>query len=124
GAYSIIFLTEKKMVAVRDPHGFRPLVLGRVKNAYVLASETTALDLIEGELIRELEPGEMIVIDEHGLKSSQPFDKAKPGRCIFEHVYFARSDSTLFGLSVFETRKKLGRAHVRTQVTPILPMLS
>jgi amidophosphoribosyltransferase len=118
GAYSMIFLTEKKMVAVRDPHGFRPLVLGRVKNAYVLASETTALDLIEGELIRELEPGEMVVIDEHGLKSSQPFEKARPGRCIFEHVYFARSDSTLFGLSVFETRKRLGRQLAKEQPAP------
>jgi amidophosphoribosyltransferase len=118
GAYSMLFLTEKKMVAVRDPHGFRPLVLGRVKNAYVLASETTALDLIEGELIRELEPGEMVVIDEQGLKSSQPFEKAKPGRCVFEHVYFARSDSTLFGLSVFETRKKLGRQLAKEQPAP------
>ncbi len=115
GAYSLLFLTEKAMVAVRDPHGFRPLVLGRVKNAYVLASETTALDLIEAELIRELEPGEMVVIDEQGLKSSQPFDKAKPARCIFEHVYFARSDSTLFGLSVYETRKKLGRQLAKEQ---------
>ncbi|MBK7862824.1 MAG: amidophosphoribosyltransferase [Archangiaceae bacterium] len=115
GAYSLLFLNDKKMVAVRDPHGFRPLVLGRVHNAYVLASETTALDLIEAELLRELEPGEMVVIDDSGLKSSRPFDSAKPGRCVFEHVYFARSDSTLFGLSVYETRKKLGRQLAKEQ---------
>ncbi|MBL8954308.1 MAG: amidophosphoribosyltransferase [Myxococcaceae bacterium] len=115
GAYSLLFLTDKKMVAVRDPHGFRPLVLGRVKDAYVLASETTALDLIEAELLRELEPGEMVVIDDTGLKSSRPFDAGKPGRCVFEHVYFARSDSTLFGLSVYETRKRLGRQLAKEQ---------
>ena len=108
GAYSLLFLTEKKLVAVRDGFGFRPLVLGRVKNAYVLASETTALDLIEAEYLREIEPGEMVVIDEQGLRSSFPLKKERPGRCIFEQVYFARSDSELFGLSVFETRKKLG----------------
>ena len=115
GAYSLLFLTDKKMVAVRDPHGFRPLVLGRVKDAYVLASETTALDLIEAELLRELDPGEMVVIDETGLRSSRPFDPARPGRCVFEHVYFARSDSTLFGLSVYETRKRLGRQLAKEQ---------
>ncbi len=108
GAYSLLFLTDKKLVAVRDAFGFRPLVLGRLKNAYVLASETTALDLIEAEFLREIEPGEMVVIDEHGLKSTFPFEKKRSGRCIFEHVYFARSDTQLFGRSVFETRKKLG----------------
>lgn len=114
GAYSMLFLTEKKMVAVRDPIGFRPLVLGRVKNAYVIASETTALDLIEAELIREVEPGEMVVIDEAGLKSSFPFARAQTtGRCIFELVYFSRPDSTVFGQSVFEVRKNLGRQLAR-----------
>lgn len=110
GAYSMLFLTEKKMVAVRDPIGFRPLVLGRLKNAYVVASESTALDLIEAELIREVAPGEMIVIDEAGLKSSFPFEKSRvAGRCIFELVYFARPDSRVFDQSVFEVRKNLGR---------------
>jgi len=108
GSYSLLFLTEKKLVAVRDNFGFRPLVLGRCKNAYVFASETTALDLIEAEYLREIEPGQMVVIDEQGLRSSHPLKKERPGRCIFEHVYFARSDTHLFGLSVFETRKKLG----------------
>jgi amidophosphoribosyltransferase len=108
GAYSMLFLSPKQLIAVRDPYGFRPLVLGRVKSSYVLASETTALDLIEGEFLREIEPGEMVVIDEQGLRSSYPFAKARPARCVFEHVYFARTDSSLYGLSVFESRKKLG----------------
>jgi amidophosphoribosyltransferase len=108
GAFSLLFLTEKKLVGVRDAFGFRPLVLGRVKNAYVLASETTALDLIEAEFLREIEPGEMVVIDEQGLRSTFPLEARAPGRCVFEHVYFARSDSSLFGLSVYETRKRLG----------------
>ncbi len=110
GAYSMLFLTEKKMVAVRDPIGFRPLVLGRLKNAYVVASESTALDLIEAELIREVAPGEMIVVDEGGLKSTFPFAKSRvTGRCIFELVYFSRPDSQVFDQSVFEVRKNLGR---------------
>ena len=109
GAYSLVFLTERQLVAARDPIGFRPLVLGKLKNAYVLASETTALDLIEAELIREIEPGEMVVIDENGLRTSFPFKSAeRQGRCVFEHVYFAKPDSHLFGLSVYETRKRLG----------------
>lgn len=115
GAYSMVFLTEKKLVAVRDAIGFRPLVLGRVKNAYVIASETTALELIEAELLREIEPGEMVVIDENGLKSSFPFEKKTPKRCIFEHVYFARPDSKLFGDSVFAVRKRLGQQLAREQ---------
>jgi amidophosphoribosyltransferase len=97
------------MVAVRDPFGFRPLVLGKLKNAHILASETTALDLIEAEFLREVEPGEMVIIDESGLRSIFPFKSSKLGRCVFEHVYFARPDSQLFGQSVSETRKKLGR---------------
>lgn len=109
GAYSLLFLTESQLIAVRDPIGFRPLVLGKLKNAYVIASETTALSLIEAEYLRELEPGEMVVIDQHGLRSTFPFDKRPAGRCVFELVYFARPDSTVFGQSVFVTRKQLGR---------------
>jgi amidophosphoribosyltransferase len=118
GAYSILFLTEKKLVAVRDPFGFRPLVLGRLKNAWVLASETTALDLIEAEFIREIEAGEMVVIDEEGLRTSQPFAPSRQGRCIFEHVYFAKPDSVLFGSSVYEVRKQLGRQLAAEQPAP------
>ena len=108
GAYSLLLLTERKLVAVRDSFGFRPLVLGRLKDAYVLASETTALDLIEAEMIRELEPGEMLVIDERGMRSSHPFEPTRLGRCVFEHVYFAKPDSVLFGMSVYAVRQKLG----------------
>jgi amidophosphoribosyltransferase len=116
GAYSMLFLTEKKLVAVRDAIGFRPLVLGRVQGAYVIASETTALDLIEAELVRELEPGEMVVIDETGLTSTFPFQKAsRAGRCIFELVYFSRPDSEVFGQSVFEVRKNFGRQLAKEQ---------
>jgi amidophosphoribosyltransferase len=108
GAFSLLFLSDKQLIGVRDPIGFRPLVLGRLKEAYVLASETTALDLIEAEFIREVEPGELLVIDANGVRSSFPFEKKAPGRCVFELVYFARPDSRVFGESVFQVRKKLG----------------
>jgi len=119
GAYSLLFLTERAMMAVRDPYGFRPLVVGRLRESWVIASETTALDLIEAEYVREVEPGELIVIDEHGLRSSRLDPVAEPrrrmGRCIFEHIYFARPDSILFGRSVHEVRgafgEELARAH-------------
>jgi amidophosphoribosyltransferase len=108
GAYSMVFLSAEKLVAVRDAFGFRPLVLGKVKNAFVVASETTALDLIEAQFIREVEPGEMLVIDDNGLTSSFPFEKKKQAKCIFELVYFSRPDSIVFGHSVFDVRKNLG----------------
>jgi amidophosphoribosyltransferase len=111
GAYSLLFLTETRMIAVRDPHGFRPLALGRVKDAYVFASETCAFDLIEAEFIRELEPGEMIVVDQKGLRSLRPFGDPPAGErfCVFEHVYFARPDSRVNGRSVYRVRERLGR---------------
>jgi len=115
GAYTLLLLTQRQLVAVRDSFGFRPLVLGRLKDAHVLASETTALDLIEAEFVREVEPGEMIVIDQSGLRSTRPLKPSRLGRCIFEHVYFAKPDSTLFGLSVYEVRKKLGMQLAREQ---------
>jgi amidophosphoribosyltransferase len=111
GAYSLLFLTERAMIGVRDPHGFRPLVLGKLKSSWVLASETTALDLIEAEYIREIEPGEIVVVDEHGLRSERvapAAPRARLGRCVFEHIYFARPDSLLFGRSVYEVRHALG----------------
>ncbi len=112
GAYSLLFLTERAMIGARDPLGFRPLVLGKLKESWVLASETTALDLIEAEYVREVEPGELVIIDETGLRSER-IDPAAPraarlGRCVFEHVYFARPDSVLFGRSVHEVRAALG----------------
>jgi amidophosphoribosyltransferase len=115
GAYSLLLLTDRKLVAVRDPFGFRPLVLGKLRDAHVLTSETTALDLIEAELVREVEPGEMVVIDQEGLRSSRPFPTPRQGRCIFEHVYFAKPDSVLFGSTVYEVRKKLGMNLAREQ---------
>lgn len=109
GAYSLVFLTRDKLIGVRDPHGIRPLVFGKIKGGYVLCSETCALDLIEGEILREVEPGEMIVIDERGARTSHPFFPASPRFCIFEHVYFARPDSVFGGASVYQVRKRLGR---------------
>ncbi len=113
GAASIVILTEKQLVAARDAVGFRPLVLGRLKNAYVIASETTALDLIEAEFLREIEPGELVVIDEGGLRSSFPFEPKAKRRCVFELVYFARPDSEVFGQRVSEVRKRLGEQLAR-----------
>jgi amidophosphoribosyltransferase len=115
GAYSLIFETPTQLIGVRDPFGFRPLVLGRLRDAYLLASETTALDLVEAEYVREIEPGELVVIDAGGLRSSKPFDPIRPARCVFEHVYFAKPDSVLFGSSVYETRKRLGMQLAREQ---------
>ena len=110
GAYSLLFLTEKGIVAVRDPLGFRPLVLGKLKNgATVFASETCALDLIEAEYIREVEPGEMVSVDAGGMRTLQTLPKQRAGRCIFELIYFARPDSQVFGRSVYATRKALGK---------------
>ncbi len=113
GAYSLVFLSETRMVAVRDPHGFRPLVLGQVDGAYVVASETCALDLIEAKYIREVEPGEMIVFDKDGMTSLRPFEERKLSQCIFEFIYFARPDSTIFGQQVYEMRKNFGKQLAR-----------
>ena len=113
GAYSLVFLTETRMVAVRDPSGFRPLVLGKVDGAYVVASETCALDLIEAEYIREVEPGEMIVFDKDGMTSMHPFEEQKISQCVFELIYFARPDSTVFSQQVYEKRKDFGRKLAR-----------
>ena len=113
GAYSILFLTPKALVGARDPMGFRPLVLGKLKGSWVLASETTALDLIEAEYVREVEPGEVVIIDHTGMRSERLFPAMRPpqrlGRCVFEHIYFARPDSVLFGKSVYEARHAMGR---------------
>ena len=113
GAYTLLFLTPRALLGVRDPMGFRPLVVGRLKGSYCLASETTALDLIEAEYIREVEPGEMVILDGDGLRSQPLFPDQRPpqrlGRCVFEHIYFARPDSVLFGRSVYTVRQALGR---------------
>lgn len=108
GAYCLVLLSEKKLIAARDPHGFRPLMLGRLGNAYVVASETCSFDLMEAEFIREIEPGEIVIIDEHGIKSVFPFEPQPKRHCIFEFIYFARPDSFIFGQNVYMVRKKLG----------------
>jgi amidophosphoribosyltransferase len=109
GAFSLIMMTRDRLVAVRDPHGFRPLALGTLDGAYVICSETCAMDLIGATYVRDVEPGELIVIDERGLKSHKPFPPAQLAHCVFEHVYFARPDSYVFGRSVNEIRTNLGR---------------
>jgi amidophosphoribosyltransferase len=109
GAYSLVFLTESSLIAVRDPMGFRPLVLGKVKDTYVVSSETCAFELLGAEFIRDIEPGEMLVINEHGLRSERPFAPQPPKRCVFEWVYFARPDSTIDGTSVYRARDRMGR---------------
>ena len=113
GAYSLVFLTEDKLIGARDPNGFRPLVLGKLGDAYVLASETCAFDLIEAEYIREIAPGEVIIIDQEGMRSFHPFERITPSRCVFEHIYFARPDSIVFGSNVYEMRKAFGRQLAR-----------
>ena len=109
GAFSLLFLTPNSLVAVRDARGFRPLVLGKLKNAWCVASETCAFDLIDAEYVREVKAGEMIVIDEQGLHSSFPLEPKKSSVCTFEHVYFARPDSIVFDKSVNESRHKMGK---------------
>lgn len=113
GAYCLLFLTETRMIAARDPYGFRPLCLGKLGGSYVIASESCALDLIEAEFIREIEPGELVVIDKNGITSCQPWKKEKPQPCIFEFVYFARPDSFIFGKNVYMVRKEMGRQLAR-----------
>ena len=109
GAFSMLFLTEDKLIGVRDPNGFRPLCIGKKDGKYVLASETCSLDLVDAEFIREVEPGEIVIISADGLVSKKPFPKTRISPCIFEFIYFARPDSFLFGDSVFQVRKRLGR---------------
>ncbi|HET9993571.1 MAG TPA: amidophosphoribosyltransferase [Kofleriaceae bacterium] len=113
GAYSLVILTsDGKMIGARDPNGFRPLVVGRLKDAYVLSSETSSFDLVEGDALRELEPGEIVVIERGGMASHRvPTDgmAAAPTFCVFEHVYFARPDSLVNGKSVYRAREKFGK---------------
>jgi len=109
GAFSLLFLTPKSLIAVRDPRGFRPLNLGKLKDAWCVASETCAFDLIDAEYVREIKTGEMLVIDEQGLHSSFPFAEKPRSVCTFEHVYFSRPDSVIFGKSVNQSRHQMGK---------------
>lgn len=113
GAFSLAMLTPDGLIAVRDPYGFRPLALGRIGDAYVVCSETCAMDLIGATYERDIEPGEVLVIDRNGLRSYKPFAARPSAHCVFEHVYFARPDSYVFGLSVNEVRTNLGRLLAR-----------
>ncbi|HEX6324547.1 MAG TPA: amidophosphoribosyltransferase [Vicinamibacterales bacterium] len=115
GAFSLVLLTKDRMIAVRDPHGFRPLAIGMLGDAYIACSETCALDLIGATYLRDVEPGEMIVAGPGGLRSYRPFAPAPASHCIFEHVYFARPDSYVFGQSVNEVRTEQGRRLAREQ---------
>ena len=109
GAYSIGLLTNKKLIAIKDPLGIRPLVLGELNGAKIIASETCALDIIGAKYIRDIENGEVVVIDKKGIKSYKPFPKVKARPCVFEYIYFARPDSVMGGKSIYECRKKMGK---------------
>jgi amidophosphoribosyltransferase len=114
GAFSFVMMTKDRLVGVRDPYGFRPLALGRLGNAWVICSETCAMDLIGATYVRDIEPGEMVVVSASGMKSIKPFGIEPPAQqCIFEHVYFSRPDSYVFGESVNEVRTELGRRLAR-----------
>ena len=115
GAFSLVMLTKDRMIAVRDPHGFRPLALGALGDSYIACSETCALDLIGATYLRDVEPGEMVVAGPNGLRSYRPFQPAPSSHCIFEHVYFARPDSYVFGQSVNEVRTEQGRRLAKEQ---------
>ena len=109
GAFSVVAMTRTKLIGVRDPLGVRPLVLGQLGDSWILSSETCALDIIGADFVREIDPGEMVVISEkNGVESHFPFRQRKPRFCIFEHVYFSRPDSILGGRSVYETRRQIG----------------
>ena len=113
GAYSLVIMNDTELLGIRDPYGFRPLSLGKLGEAWVLASESCAFDLIEADFVRDIEPGEFIRINESGVHSFSPFPPATKSQCIFEYVYFARPDSFLFGRSVAGIRKELGRQLAR-----------
>ncbi|MER3406686.1 MAG: amidophosphoribosyltransferase, partial [Chloroflexota bacterium] len=122
GAFSVAILTDDRLIAARDPHGLRPLCLGRLKESWMVASETCAFDLIGGEFVREVEPGELIVLNESGIISHHPFVKTSPTMCVFEYVYFSRPDSKIFGgNTVYATRKALGRRHTPRPSAPAQP---
>ncbi len=114
GAFSLVILTENELIGVRDPHGFRPLSIGKVGDAWVLSSETCALDLIHAKFVRDVEPGEIVIINNDGLKSIQAFpEQERRAFCIFEYVYFARPDSNVSGRNVYKVRVEMGRQLAR-----------
>ena len=108
GGYSLVMMTNKKVVGVRDPFGIRPLVIGKLKNSYIIASETCALDIVGAKFIREIEDGEIVIVENNDIRSVKPFPIKKPRPCIFEYIYFARPDSLIKNKCAYEYRKKLG----------------
>ncbi len=118
GAYSFVAIARERVIGVRDPLGVRPLVLGQLENAHILASETCALDIIGAEYLREIEPGELVVLDADGVHSVKPFPKAQKRFCVFEHIYFARPDSVIDGLSVYSARQRIGAELARESHVP------
>lgn len=119
GAFSVVVMTDDGIIAARDPHGFRPLCLGRFRNSWIVASETCAFDLLDAEYVREIEPGELIVLNEKGVTSYRPFAQSQPAMCVFEYVYFARPDSRIFGANaVYAIRKALGRQLAQESSVP------
>ena len=108
GGYSLVMMTNKKLVAVRDPFGIRPLIIGKLKNSYIFSSETCALDIVGANFIREVENGEIVIVENGELRSIKPFPKQKSRPCVFEYIYFARPDSLIGGKCAYEYRKKLG----------------
>ena len=118
GTYSLVAFTQNFMLGARDPYGVRPLILGQLDGAWILASETCALDIIGAAFVRDIEPGEVVVIDQNGLKSLRPFLAVPPKFCIFEYVYFARPDSIVEGTSVYEARRRIGAELAREQPAP------
>jgi amidophosphoribosyltransferase len=113
GAFSLVMMSEREIIGVRDPFGLRPLSLGKLDGAYILSSETCAFDLIHAEFIREIEPGEVIIIDENGIRSEFPFNEEKRAFCMFEYVYFARPDSIISSINVAKVRTSMGRELAR-----------
>jgi amidophosphoribosyltransferase len=114
GAFSLVMLTEKEMIGVRDPHGFRPLSLGKLDGKWVLSSESCAFDLIQAEFVRDVRPGEIVIIDEKGMRSMDAFpDQKRRAFCIFEYVYFSRPDSKIAGVNVYDSRIQMGRQLAR-----------
>ncbi|MES2201208.1 MAG: amidophosphoribosyltransferase, partial [candidate division FCPU426 bacterium] len=118
GAYSLLLMNEEQLIGVRDPSGFRPLVLGKLGERYILASETCALDIVDATYVRDVEPGEMVILDRFGLTSLKPFEPAPHALCVFEYVYFARPDSKIFGEQVDKVRRELGRQLARDSAVP------
>ncbi|PYJ09961.1 MAG: amidophosphoribosyltransferase [Verrucomicrobia bacterium] len=113
GAFSLIIMSESEIIGVRDPFGFRPLVIGKLDGAYILASETCAFDLVHAEFVREVEPGEVVIISEDGIRSERPFPPEEQAFCMFEYVYFSRPDSIMGGINVAKVRTEMGRELAR-----------